>query len=55
MRVASVDADIQTWCIQDLKEGMEYFFRVYAESASDFSEPFETSEAVLISVVQGMF
>ena len=41
--------DILTYCVQDLLEGHEYFFRVYAFNIFGSSEPLETAEAVVVT------
>uniref|UniRef100_T1JH06 Titin n=1 Tax=Strigamia maritima TaxID=126957 RepID=T1JH06_STRMM len=48
MRVADTDLDINSYCIQQLIEGCDYFFRVLAENVCGVSEPLETPEAVTI-------
>ena len=46
-RVAKTDPDVTTYCVQNLKEGHDYSFRVFAENKHGRSEPLETVRAVV--------
>lgn len=46
IKVDTVRPNINTYCIQNLLEGNEYVFRVFAENAEGRSEPLETKEAI---------
>ena len=48
-QVADIVGDILSYCVQDLLEGHEYFFRVYAFNVFGSSEPLETAEAVVVT------
>ena len=47
-RVDKVTADITSYCVQNLIEGNEYYFRVSAENAIGMSEPCEMEKPVKI-------
>ena len=47
--MADIVGDILTYCVQDLLEGHEYFFRVYAFNVFGSSEPLETADAVVVT------
>lgn len=51
-RVADVDKDVITYCIQKLNENCEYLFRVMAQNPVGYSEALE-SEPVVIRPVHG--
>ena len=53
LMVEKVRPMIASYCIQNLLEGNEYLFRVFAENAEGFSEPLQITVPVLIQGVQG--
>lgn len=53
-RVAEVDKEVDTYCIQRLNENREYYFRVMAQNPVGTSEPLE-SNPITIKSVQGEF
>ena len=44
--LTTVKPDISSYCVQNLKEGTEYFFRVIAENAVGKSEPLDSDGVV---------
>lgn len=42
-----VKADTTTTCVKQLREGQEYFFRVYAENIIGYSTAIETDQGVI--------
>ena len=44
--VEKVRPHITSYCVQNLYEGNEYLFRVYAENSEGVSEPLEVSQPV---------
>lgn len=53
VKVADVDKDVDTYCIQRLNENCEYMFRVMAQNPVGFSEALE-SEPIVIKTALGM-
>ena len=47
-KVEKLKPKIRTYCVQNLKEGSEYLFRVFAENKKGMSEPLQSAEAVLV-------
>ena len=45
IKVDKVKPSITSYCIQDLLDGNEYFFRVFAENPEGLGAPLETVEA----------
>lgn len=45
-KVATLDAEETSYCVKDLTEGKEYFFRVSAKNEVGMSEPIEMDKAV---------
>lgn len=52
VKVADVDKDVDTYCIQRLNENCEYLFRVMAQNPIGFSEALE-SEPIVIKTALG--
>lgn len=55
MKVTTVDATDTSYCVKDLVEGKEYFFRVSAKNEVGISEPVEMDKAVTPKSAFGMF
>lgn len=49
MKVAEVESDVMTYCVQKLQENAEYMFRVFAENPVGMSEPLESEMVSLKS------
>jgi titin len=47
LRVDAIKPSISSYCIQNLVEGNEYLFRVYAENKEGSSEPLVSVEGVI--------
>lgn len=47
-KVAEVSPDVLSYMVQDLLEGHEYFFRVFAVNAIGVSDALEASENILL-------
>lgn len=47
IKVADVDKDVETYCIQKLNENCEYMFRVMAQNPIGFSEALESDPIVI--------
>lgn len=47
IKVADVDRDVETYCIQKLNENCEYMFRVIAQNPVGFSEALESEPIVI--------
>ncbi|NP_001091843.1 titin2 [Bombyx mori] len=54
IKVADVDRDVETYCIQKLNENCEYMFRVIAQNPVGFSEALE-SEPIVIKTALGLY
>ena len=54
VKVAEVNKDIETYCIQKLNENCEYMFRVMAQNPVGISEALE-SEPIVIKNALGMY
>ena len=52
--VEKLSLSITSYCIQNLLEGNEYYFRVYAESDEGLSEPLLLSVPVLVQGAKGL-
>ena len=52
-RADKISPDITTHCVQNLTEGAEYYFRVFAENKVGTSEPLEMDKAVKIKSPYG--
>lgn len=50
MKVADVEKDVRTYCIQKLQGNAEYMFRVFAENPVGASEPLESGPVALKSL-----
>lgn len=55
MSVDKVFPNITTYCIQNLMEGNEYYFRVFAENEEGLSEPLESLEPAVPTKPQGYY
>ena len=53
-RVTTVDVDITTFCVQNVKDKKEYFFKIYAENKVGRSDAL-VSEGVTITSQFGKF
>lgn len=53
IKVASVKSNITSYCIQNLLEGNDYFFRVFAENEEGLSLPLESVESVTPQGIPG--
>lgn len=53
VKVADVDKDVETYCIQRLNENCEYMFRVMAQNPIGLSEALE-SDPIVIKTALGM-
>lgn len=47
-KVVTMEPEMRTFTVQNLREKKEYFFRVYAENPIGLSEPLESQDAVLL-------
>lgn len=54
LKVDRVKPSITSYCVQNLLEGNEYFFRIYAENSEGLSEPLETNEAIKVCRETGL-
>lgn len=52
IKVADVNKDVETYCIQKLNENFEYMFRVMAQNPIGYSEALE-SESIIIKTALG--
>ena len=55
IKVDKVEPNIYTYCIQNLQEGNEYVFRVYAENPEGRSVALETKVPVIPGKPAGLF
>lgn len=53
-KVADVDKDVETYCVQRLNENQEYMFRVMAQNPAGLSEPLQ-SDKIVIGPLHGKF
>lgn len=52
MKVADVDKDVETYCVQRLNENTQYMFRIMAQNPAGMSEALQ-SEPIVIKSQQG--
>lgn len=52
-RVEQTSPDITSYCVQNLSEGNEYYFRVFAENKIGASQPLEMDKPVKIKSPYG--
>ena len=45
-KVVTIEPEIRSFTIQNLRENKEYFFRIYSENPIGISEPLESGDAV---------
>lgn len=48
-KVATLEPTVMQYCIENLKEKSEYFFKIYAENCIGLSEPVETKLVSLLT------
>lgn len=55
IKVDKTKANITSYCVQNLLEGNEYYFRVFAENEEGLSDPLESTESVMPQRPPGAF
>lgn len=48
-KVATLDPTVTRYCVENLKEKSEYFFKIYAENCIGLSQPVETKLVSLLT------